>query len=78
MCDCDFTCDIRSAFFGEITSILTLQNYTDVVNMDSISKTLKLIGAPLEPILTAEEESAFLKHAFVYVTKCLRHYFFDQ
>jgi len=52
------------------------QDELDVLyEYDSLTRTLKLLGAPLEPILDAGIESQFLRLSYTFIVKCLQTYF---
>jgi len=52
------------------------QDELDVLyEYDSLTWTLKLLGAPLEPILEAGIESQFLRLSYTFIVKCLQTYF---
>ena len=55
------------------------QDELDVLyEYDSLTRTLKLLGAPLEPILEAEIESQFLRLSYTFIVKCLQTYFSES
>jgi len=55
------------------------QDELDVLyEYDSLTRTLKLLGAPLEPILDAGIESQFLRLSYTFIVKCLQTYFSES
>ena len=46
-----------------------------VLQLDSVSQTLRLLGAPVEPLLDLDSEFLLLKHSFAFIVHCLQTYF---
>jgi len=42
-----------------------------VLNLDSVALTLKLFGAPIEPIFVAFKDKLFIRTAFSYIVSCV-------
>jgi len=52
------------------------QDELDVLyECDSLTRTFKLLGVPLEPIFDAGIESQVLRLSYTYIVKCLQTYF---
>jgi len=55
------------------------QDELDVLyEYDSLTRTLKQLGAPLEPILDAGIESQFLRLSYTFIVQCLQTYFSES
>ena len=74
LCECPVTAGIRNRFCESLNSILLPDEKLSVLNLDGFSLTLKLLGAPIEPIFDARTDIVFLKCAFWFVKNCLHEY----
>ena len=46
-----------------------------VLELNSVSQTLRLLGAPVEPIFDMHTGTLFLKNAFAFIVNCIQVYF---
>jgi len=75
ICECPWTSELRSQFLDTISDILLPEQKQNLLLQDSVSHTLKLLGAPIEAILDCETEVTFLRTALQFIVQCLRQYF---
>jgi len=74
ICECPSTSELRSQCLDTISDILLPEHKQSLLLQDSVSQTLKLLGAPIKPILDCETEVTFLRTAFPFIVQCLRQY----
>jgi len=57
-----------------ISDILLPDEKHAVLNLDSVALTLKLLGAPIEPIFDASKDKLFMRTAFSYIVSCANEF----
>ena len=57
-----------------ISDILLPDEKHAVLNLDSVALTLKLLGAPIEPIFDAFKDKLFMRTAFSYIVSCTNEF----
>jgi len=65
--ECLTTSELRSQFLDTISDILLPEQKQSLLLQDSVSQTLKLLGAPIEPILDCVTEVTFLRRYIVMI-----------
>jgi len=55
----------------QLTDILLPCEKHSVLGLDSVAFTLKLLGAPIEPIFEASTDHMFLRIAFLVIVNCV-------
>ena len=73
ICECLKTQTLRHHFMNSVAQMLQQDELGVLYEYDSL--TLKLLGAPLEPILETGIESQFLRLSYTFIVKCLQTYF---
>ena len=68
LCECPSTLNIRTHFQEMISDILLPDEKHAVLHYDSVALTLKLLGAPIEPIFDAFKDKLFMRTAFLYMS----------
>jgi len=74
LCECPSTLSIRTHFQRMISDILLPDEKHAVLNLDSVALTLKLLGAPIEPIFDASKDKLFMRTAFSYIVGCANEF----
>ena len=78
ICECLKTQTLRHHFMNSVAQMLQQDELDVLYEYDSLTRTLKLLGAPLEPILDAGIESQFLRLSYTFIVKCLQTYFSES
>jgi len=74
VCECLATSTVRSRFYEHLSHILLPDEKHSLLELDSVALTLRLLGAPLEPILDIDNEVLLLKNSFSYIVSCIQVY----
>jgi len=75
ICECPYTAAARIQFTDSLDNILLPVEKQSILQLDSVSQTLRLLGGPVEPVLDLDSESSLLKHSFAFIVRCLQTYF---
>jgi len=75
ICECPSTYSARIQFTDSLDNILLPDEKQSVLHLDSVSHTLRLLGAPVEPFLVLDSDFFILKHTFAFIFRCLQTYF---
>jgi len=70
ICECPYTAAARTQFTESLDNILLPDEKQSIVQLDSVSQTLRLLGGPVEPVLDLDSESSLLKHSFAFIVRC--------
>ena len=70
--ECSVTSTIRTHFLEQLTDILLPDEKHSVLALDSVAFSLKLLGAPVEPIFDASTDHMFLRIAFLVIVNCVK------
>ena len=71
LCECEKTQTLRLHFINSLPSILLPDEMDTLLSHDSVALTLRLLGAPLDPILDRTTELQFLHSSYTHIVKCL-------
>jgi len=74
-CECPSTLALRNQLTDSLASILLPDELLRVLELDSVSQTLRFLGAPVEPIFDTPTETLFLRNAFAFIVNCIRTHF---
>ena len=72
-CPCRSTSAARIQFTDSLDNILLPDEKQSVLHLDSVSQTLRMLGAPVE--LDLDSDLLLLKHSFAFIVRCLKTYF---
>ena len=73
VCECPATSTVRSRFYEHLSHILLPDEKHSLLELDSVALTLRLLGAPLEPVLDIDNEVLLLKN-LSYIVSCIQVY----
>ena len=65
----------QTYFIDSLPSILLPDEMDTLLRLDSVTLTLRLLGAPLEPILNCTAELQFLPSSYTHIVQCLKAIF---
>jgi len=68
---------LSNQFTDYLASILLTDEILRVIELDSVSQTLRLLGAPVEPIFDMHTDTLFIGNAFalIFIFICIQVYF---
>ena len=72
LCECEKTQTLRLHFINSLPSILLPDEMDTLLSQDSVALTLRLLGAPLDPILDRTTELQFLHSSYTHIVQCLK------
>jgi len=75
LCESEKTQTIRLHFIDSLSSILLPDEMGTLLSHDSVTLTLRLLGAPLDPILDRTTELQFLHSSYTHSVHCLKAIF---
>jgi len=75
LCECEKTHTLRLHFINSLSSILLPDEMDTLLSHDSVALTLRLLGAPLDPILDRTTELQFLHSSYTHIVQCLKAIF---
>jgi len=73
LCECEVSSSLRHSYFHEIHTALGNDVKHQLESMDSIDMSLKMLGAPIEPILGVRKKNVCLKLSYIVIVKCIRY-----
>ena len=75
LCECSNTATHRDELFRSLSATMRHSDVNSLTQLDSVSQTLKLLGAPIEPIFEEDDQRPFLEVSYPYIVKALRTFF---
>ena len=63
---------LRLHFINSLPSIFRPDEMDTLLSHDSVALTLRLLGAPLDPILDRTTELQFLHSSYTHIVQCLK------
>ena len=73
LCECEVSSSLRHSYFDQIDKALGNDVKHQLESMDSIDMSLRMLGAPIEPILGVRENNVFLKLSYIFIVTCIRY-----
>jgi len=74
-CECPSKLALRNQLTDSLASILLPDELLRVLELDSVSQTLRFLGAPVETIFDMPSETLFLRNTFAFIVNCIQAYF---